>query len=484
MNENTASLHAFGVKRLLLILGKQHSRSSQIIDLERRLSENIQNTRLYGENEGITFNYTKIITELTNITMAETSETFTDFCKRQLTLPEPEVESERSIAEIQNLLSKFVLDSSLKPQLKELAAVLVGVISKQSTDPSVDKVTTDSLNHLHEVIQKLAGREVTANNSIISFGENSQNGDITIRDVARGNIINLNVSYTNQSSELKPVNSEEKNGSEQKQPWLNVLGLLATFATFFLFLGCIGYLQANTAKGNSKYIPVLIGEKLTMERDEQGIFIRYQCPGLPMTYYIDNNELHDEEFLVKSEPYTSLADTVAPAFTDETYVQAIAIGTGTLALKDAFELVTNYKGRYDTRGRVTKAVAAILGGISGYNLGYSIAAQNHPSCDSDEVRKSIRDDITWKEWVRWQWAAEYKPAYKMESQIATCLVMLRMLDDADLSSVEAVSSQLKGLRRQITTVGYNITTSDFDRLEQLNKDIRNIDGDKCPFRNT
>jgi hypothetical protein len=96
-------------------------------------------------------------------------------------------------ASIQTQL-QAALPAGLRPHLHTLAAILGGVIAGSLHPSDAERRLTDDLG-LAPTLRSLSGKELAGGASLIHFGANSQAGDISIGDVAGGNLIKISVNF-------------------------------------------------------------------------------------------------------------------------------------------------------------------------------------------------------------------------------------------------------------------------------------------------
>jgi len=80
-----------------------------------------------------------------------------------------------------------------------LTAVHSGALSPTEATSSIERQP-----HLKSFINTLTGQEVRVKNTVVSFGQNNNVGDIKIRDIAAGNILHLTVNISNINSNSSP----------------------------------------------------------------------------------------------------------------------------------------------------------------------------------------------------------------------------------------------------------------------------------------
>ncbi|NJO08227.1 MAG: hypothetical protein HC876_23485 [Chloroflexaceae bacterium] len=77
-------------------------------------------------------------------------------------------------------------------QVEPLAALLAPLMSDPTQAADIERLLRENIA-LGHVLRDLAGYQVTFGGTLLQFGSDNQVGDITIRDVAGGNIVHLTI---------------------------------------------------------------------------------------------------------------------------------------------------------------------------------------------------------------------------------------------------------------------------------------------------
>ena len=80
---NVFTLYEVGLNLLLEYLGKEHPRYTEVLTLQSRLSENISQTRQYGDTETRRAERAQIVDALNQLAQEETEVSFSELCKSQ-----------------------------------------------------------------------------------------------------------------------------------------------------------------------------------------------------------------------------------------------------------------------------------------------------------------------------------------------------------------------------------------------------------------
>ena len=238
------------------------------------------------------------------------------------------------------------------------------------------------------------------------------------------------------------------------------------FIFFFIVFTCIGYIRGVNITKDDEYVSMLIGSKLTVERDNLGIFLSYHCTNFPITYYIDPDTIRNANFNSQSENNYQLINHIPPLFKDERVVDAVLGGASAWTVKDIFEYVTSSGSRYESESKAARVALAFLAAFSGYNVGYYIAIHQQPACDSPEVKKGLEDHAVWSKWERIKWSEDFAPAHGIMNRLFTCILIDRYTPGFDKSpryiATKATQERLYRIENRIAMAGagYDFKTQD------------------------
>jgi hypothetical protein len=102
--------------------------------------------------------------------------------------------TDEAISIIYSVLPKELHDSGL-----QLVTLLIDVINGKASQTEAQRILSSN-THIHQAIERLIGKTITTKSAVITFEENSQTGDIAVRDIAGNNIINLHISLSDKSN--------------------------------------------------------------------------------------------------------------------------------------------------------------------------------------------------------------------------------------------------------------------------------------------
>jgi len=130
--------------------------------------------------------------------------------------------------EIEQVL-KSVLPLEQQDQAKVLAYLLEEVLNKQEiSDTNKIKIRSDT--QVQSALQSLSGKNIRLKEAILSFGAGSQMGEVTIGNIAMGNIYNINLPLSPNSANVVsktsiPLSSRGSlAGSEKLEPlWIEAI---------------------------------------------------------------------------------------------------------------------------------------------------------------------------------------------------------------------------------------------------------------------
>lgn len=98
---------------------------------------------------------------------------------------------------------KSLIPNSTTNSIEELAALLLELIETRPTTISTRNTIQES-EDLQDISNKLRGTNILISNALVSFGEQSQIGDVRIRDVIGGNKVDLAVHFHFPSQTIIP----------------------------------------------------------------------------------------------------------------------------------------------------------------------------------------------------------------------------------------------------------------------------------------
>jgi hypothetical protein len=85
-----------------------------------------------------------------------------------------------------------VLYSKLPASVYSHIPLLVDIILNESGDP-IAATQTAAVDKLDQVLTNLAGKQILREHLVVAFGDNSQLGDVSIRDIAGRDILTFNI---------------------------------------------------------------------------------------------------------------------------------------------------------------------------------------------------------------------------------------------------------------------------------------------------
>lgn len=91
--------------------------------------------------------------------------------------------------ELRSAIEKVLTEEDLL-WVDKIVEYIITVAMQSKDEISSRKITDEKL---HSAIKRLENKQVVLADSVITFGQNNQTGDISIRDVAGRDIININI---------------------------------------------------------------------------------------------------------------------------------------------------------------------------------------------------------------------------------------------------------------------------------------------------
>jgi len=99
------------------------------------------------------------------------------------------------------------LAAALPPDLRSAATALAAPIGALSDDPSADPGLDTPDDTLVAALEALAGQRLVAGGSLLSFNGGAQLGDVSIGDVAGGNVVKFSIPITRQETTTQTVSA-------------------------------------------------------------------------------------------------------------------------------------------------------------------------------------------------------------------------------------------------------------------------------------
>ncbi len=100
-----------------------------------------------------------------------------------------------------------------------LIAEIIIMIANGSLD--LTAIDTQRQSLLKALSANFEGRDISTRDAIISFGKDAQAGDITVRDIAAGNITTINANIVLQSSILRPAYQSRKERAASEMSFID-----------------------------------------------------------------------------------------------------------------------------------------------------------------------------------------------------------------------------------------------------------------------
>lgn len=112
---------------------------------------------------------------------------------------------------------KNALPGELAAESDALAAALMNVLSEPAA-----RATIPQSQHIVQLIQLLSGRNLTTPQAVLAFGENNTLGDVTIGDVAGGNITTIHMNIQPEHTSLNQVHRASDSDTQHKLKLLDI----------------------------------------------------------------------------------------------------------------------------------------------------------------------------------------------------------------------------------------------------------------------
>ena len=246
--------------------------------------------------------------------------------------------------------------------------------------------------------------------------------------------------------------------------------VVSVYLCFFAVFAGIGYLRGKATQRDPAYLQwVVFKEKrVSVERDIGGVHLTYSCPGRPYKYYVDTDRIDRQR---SSEPLRS-EETLTLIFKDTALISTFLGGVTAWTVKDMFAYISGGGGALSRNHRIRLAVTAVVGAASGYYVGFYLAVESRPPCDSDMFEPVLENPKTWEKWETILWKARLRGLADM----------FKTVDDFRLPGGEEqhiqdqiwkeAAATLKRLNTSTASSSYNITTADFNAADEVERSLR------------
>ena len=182
--------------------------------------------------------------------------------------------------------------------------------------------------------------------------------------------------------------------------------LLITFLVFFVIFAFVGYLRGRSLRNRPDRLRVDIVKNLRLGEIGGKKVLAYQCEAEPRTWWdIDANQSHNLGTPGNSTETPSLSPAL---FRDETVTTAFLAGGSVASIftvKEllAFATASPATSKLTNEGHIKLILAALLGTVSGYEVGYRIALSENSNCGDLKFYEKMSQNGEWtgdgNQWV-------------------------------------------------------------------------------------
>lgn len=275
----------------------------------------------------------------------------------------------------------------------------------------------------------------------------------------------------------KPRSAAKKNQEEKgEKVRITSRDIKITFlAFFFVFMG-VGYLRGRAVRNSPERLRMYMGENirhnsglLQFAKDSAGKRrIRYTCPNKQYAYDVDDNKVYNE-----TKRYATPGDAghYEPAIVrDDVFFTTFVVGAfSAWSIKDVFSYVGLAQKGGAITSRVKVIIAAILGTVVGYEIGYWLATRSTPECDYAGYDKLLTDEKEWKTIEEGVWAERVRNAEVGIGALGGCQAGDAGVQRAQDSRLNEALTMIQRLKERTAEVGYDYHSTDFDMLDKFVK---------------
>lgn len=234
--------------------------------------------------------------------------------------------------------------------------------------------------------------------------------------------------------------------------------LLLSYTSAFLIFGIIGFLSGHSDVSKSEFLEAQIFKHLELvilkgspDRNRQVDLVYRVDDAILYRFNVDSNELTPTADHARLELKEGFTPAVKFPLNETLLLSLLGGSTGGFTVKDVLK---NPKKKMNT-------LAAILGGLSGYSLGYKLGTTGAPLADSKEVRDILNEEENWIEIERKYAKLVVLKAFRAANQIK----------DEDVAEkrktmVAALWALLKN-KKDLGAIDLIITTNKFNQTARL-----------------
>jgi hypothetical protein len=269
-----------------------------------------------------------------------------------------------------------------------------------------------------------------------------------------------------------------KDPDEGKDNKLKITGrdINLTFLAFFLIFMGVGYMRGRAVRNSPERLKLYLGENihnnsglLQFVRDSTGRRrIRYTCPNKQYWYEIDTQKIHKEP---SNSAAPSPTESFEPAIVrDDVVFTTFVVGAlSAWSVKDVVQYVGLAKAGGAIPSRVKVVIAAILGSVMGFEIGYWLATRSAPDCDYPKYDELLSDPNEWKVIERGVWSERIINAEDGIGVLSGCEAKDADVRRAQDDNLNKALTKLERLKEKTSELGYAYSSTDFDGLDEFVK---------------
>jgi uncharacterized membrane protein YsdA (DUF1294 family) len=233
-----------------------------------------------------------------------------------------------------------------------------------------------------------------------------------------------------------------------------MIRIIGIFLFAFVIMAIIGYLRGLNALDDPGRVENMILVQLKLNHEGQEYRLNYECEGNPKYYSwdIDSDKLHYSIVALRQQRFFAEKKKLLIPF-DRTLILTVLGGsTAGLTVQKVMKQIKAQRFR--------ELVGTIVGGLTGYSLGYGIAVHQTAKCNSPQLITILEDSRNWKSFE----CLFYKNVWNRTDEFTQKVTSL------DPEKLREIKDTLLQLYDEALGDNNDITSDDFHKLVSIRKD--------------
>jgi hypothetical protein len=256
--------------------------------------------------------------------------------------------------------------------------------------------------------------------------------------------------------------------------------LALTFLAFFLIFAFIGYLRGRAVRNSPDRLRWDILARLELLQANGEKLIVYRCNGAePVSWNIDKDKISSELPSTRTD-----GETLWPTiFQNDSIMYAFLTGGGAASVFTARELLAiaasgGSNSKLINQKYVKLIAVAILGAISGYELGYQIAMHSNSNCADIRFNDILNNQGTWRgDGTNWQGLERTYfllcvDQLEKETPETFCKLSDPALKAEEENKFSLARAEYVDFKRGAMLIDHDIAGTDFDSLIKYRTSLR------------